>query len=126
MKKREVLKLLPMKQQLRRDSQRDRIMALKLLEKYVDAKRKVDYLDNIVLHEGYPIRVSLQSRDIEVSGACDELKRRAYATRIGKGYSVSLYKGTDAESDGIAVEGVLTKANAIKSMKDWVVNGKRS
>jgi hypothetical protein len=126
LKKREILKLLPKISQMKRDLKIKRRQAAKLTLEADELNLNLVALDNVVLYEGFPMRITTYNGNVEVRSACSDSMRYGYATRIGKTklYTVNIYKGTSKEDDGIPVEGEHTHYASLRMMKSWVAYGK--
>jgi hypothetical protein len=111
---------------MKRDLKVKRRQAAKLTLEADELNLNLVALDNVVLHEGFPMRVTTYNGNIEVRSACSDSTRYGYATRIGKTklYKVNIYKGTSKEDDGMPVEGEHTHYSCLRMMKSWVAYGK--
>jgi hypothetical protein len=124
MKKREAIRLLPKLKELKSEAKFKLACSETLLRQAIKLQITCDKLINVTIHDGVPLRVVPRGRDIEVSSACDEVTRHAYASRVGTKYTMNVYKGSFTEVDGIRVDGTFTRPAATTRMKNWVAHGK--
>ncbi len=127
MNKRTVLKLLPQRAAIMAKSIRLRMQAEGLMLEYDTLLRQYSMLQDVSIHEGFPVKVREYDGGHEVRSGCDEVQRWAYATKTpgGKKFTINIYQSNQRGEDGIPIDGYHSKAAALTIMKNWVAFGKR-
>lgn len=125
MRKKEILKHYPKKNDYKKEADSKRKLSKKLAEDAERATQIYAALKNISLHNDFPVRLSECSGGMEILSGCDEVKRSAYVklSTEGKHYLVTTYKNNGDEMDGTPVEGEFAKTAALKIAKEYVATG---